>query len=73
MSKMSHLISDHISVQSCVTDVLSQIDEIDEIYLVYRRKDTNRYYENMSGDVKGLLFAILIMQAYANNHLDGKN
>lgn len=73
MSKISHLISDHVSVQSCVADVLNEIDDIDEIYLVYRKKSTGTYCENVCGDMKGLLFAILILQQYSQQCLDEQN
>lgn len=70
MSDVKHLVSKNVSVQSCASDITSQLNDIDQIYIVYRKKDGD-YCTSQCGDRCGLSFAIMLLQKELFDNLNG--
>lgn len=63
MSEVKMLISKHVSPTSILAELQEALPNIDEVYVVYRRKD-GTWIESLAGDLQGMSFAISILQHY---------
>lgn len=64
MSDIKHLVSNHISPHSVLADAVEQINDIEQIYVIYKIRD-GAWFESTCGDVSGQSFAIMILQKSA--------
>lgn len=69
---VTHLSSEHVSPQTVLTELQSRVNDIDEIFVVYRRKSDRLSYRLYCGTLSGLSFSILLLQRLAFKVLDGE-
>jgi hypothetical protein len=65
MTEVKTLISKHVSPTTILAELQDALPEIEEVYVVYKRK--GKWFESLAGDLQGMSFAVMILHNYIIN------